>query len=419
MQEKKILYFDYWTVGIKNFKLFDDRLKSRGYQTKLLHLNSWRNIPGPAHDVIEGIDCFDIRYYNTIFLHRVLKKEKPVAVVMLNASFVTDRSIILSCKALGIRSIYLMHGALTREEFIEENIRTINQTLKWTKFKRGFQHLKGTVLNYLTSIFSFDRSYLFSSHPYKVLFKTLTDPGTYLHFPPPSFDLKPDLTLVYGLSDYGFYTKRLQLNGSAVKVVGNPDLDDYFQNIQKLGKDRVGFLKSHGIPMHLPYVTYIEEGLAEDRIWDNEDRIEFLSAINRACNEAGLHLVIKLHPRTARGPYLESFARIGNASILTSVNFPELIYHTEKCVSHYSTTLIYPMLLDKPILVPRWGKSAEVLNIYSEKEVTFVPTFDDFKRLLREVTFSYDRYTYINNLVPFRDGKTSERIANNILALVP
>ena len=38
MQRKKILYFDYWTVGIRNFKLFDEHLKARGYETKLLHL---------------------------------------------------------------------------------------------------------------------------------------------------------------------------------------------------------------------------------------------------------------------------------------------------------------------------------------------------------------------------------------------
>lgn len=419
MQERKILYFDYWTVGIKNFKLFDDHLKSRGFQTKLLHLNSWRNIPSPAHQIIEGIECYDIRYYDSTILHNILKKENPLAVIMLNASFVTDRSIILSCKALGIQSIYLMHGALTREEFIEESIKTINQTLKWAKFKRGLQHLKGTVFNYLVSIFRYKPGYVFNLHPYKVLFKTLFDPGTYLHFPPPSFDLKPDLTLVYGLADQAFYTKRLQLSKDAVKVVGNPDLDQYFQNLHQLGKDRVSFLQSLDIPTNVPYVVYIEEGLAEDRIWDNETRIEFLREINHACSDAGLHLVIKLHPRTARGPFFESFRRIKNASILTSVNFPELICHAEKCISHYSTTLIYPMLLDKPILVPRWGKSAALFNLYSSKEVTFVPTFDDLKNLIRKTDFHYDRQEYIRNLVPFRDGKTADRIANNIIALVP
>lgn len=417
MLRKKILYFDYWTVGIKNFKLFDDQLKSQGFETKLVHLNSWKNIDGPAYETIEGIACFDIKHYGTIYLHEVLKKENPLAVVMLNASFVTDRTIILSCKKLGIRSIYVMHGALTREEFIEESIKTINKSMKWAKFRRGLAHMKGAVINYLDSIFRYNSKLLLTIHPYKVLLGTLMNPGTYLHFPPPSFDLKPDLTFVYGLSDYTFYTKRLKLPEQSVKVVGNPDLDPYFQGMDKVGRDKISFLKANNIPANKPYITYIEEGLAEDKIWENEYRIRFFKQVNAACMESGFHLVIKLHPRTAGGPYCASFNDLLNVTILTRVNFPDLIYHTDKCVSHYSTTLIYAMLMDKPILVPRWGKSSELFNIYSPTEVTFAPTIGDFKKLIQQTSFHYDREEYIRNLVPYKDGKTAERIANNIIAL--
>ena len=57
MRQKKILYFDYWTVGIKNFKFFDQDLKDNGFTTKLRHLNSWRGINEPISQVIQGIDC--------------------------------------------------------------------------------------------------------------------------------------------------------------------------------------------------------------------------------------------------------------------------------------------------------------------------------------------------------------------------
>ena len=418
MQRKKILYFDYWTVGIRNFKLFDEHLKARGYETKLLHLNSWRGLKSPVQEVIQGIECYDIKYYKTIYLHEVLRKENPLSVVMLNASFVTDRTIILSCKKLGIRSVYLMHGALTREEFIEENVKGINQSLKWSKYKRGLHHFKSTVVNYLNSTFRFDRNYILRIHPYKVLLKTLVDPGTYLHFPPPAFDLTPDLTLVYGLSDFTFFVNRLQLPEHSVRIVGNPDLDQYFQQLDSLDKDKDEFLASCKISGDKPYLTYIEEGLVEDRIWDNDYRIRFLSQINEICRESGFHLVIKLHPRTATGPYLESFRQIQNATILSTVNFAKLVYHTDKCISHYSTTLIYAMLLEKPILVPRWGKSADVFNIYSNKEVTFVATLKDFRYFIQKQTFQYDRKEYIHNIVPYRDGKTAERIADYILDLV-
>lgn len=418
MRQKKILYFDYWTVGINQFKLFDHHLRSRGVETKLIHLNSWRKIEGPAHEVIQGIQCFDIRHYQTNSIHQVLKKEMPAAVVMLNLSFVTDRTIILSCRKLNIKTIYLMHGSLTREEFIDESIKSVNQSLKGTRFRRGLGHIKGTVLNYLTSTFKYNKKHIFRIHPYKVLFGTLTNPGAYLHFPPPAFDLKPDLALVYGLGDFTFYTKKLQHDENAVKVVGNPDIDQYFLRIDELGTDKELFLKTHHIPAERPYITYIEEGLVEDRIWENEYRMEFFNEINQACRESGFHLVIKLHPRTARGPYFQSFSQLEKVTVLTQVNFPQLIYWADKCVSHYSTTLIYPILLGKPILVPKWGKSAKLFNLYTEKEVTFVPSIESFKKFIQQNSFHYDRDEYIRSFVPFKDGKTAERIANYIIALM-
>ena len=418
MSEKKILYFDYWTVGINNFILFDQNLKNSGYTTKLVHLNSWREIEGPEFQQLQGVDCYDIKYYRTNLLFDVLKKEKPLAVVMLNASFITDRSIILSCKKLSIKSIYLMHGALTREEFIDESIKFINQTLKKNRIKRALKHISGTVFNYLNSIFKYDKKYIFKVHPYKVLLKTFTDPGTYLHFPPPAFDLRPDLTLVYGGLDKEFYVKRFLLLPSSVKVIGNPDLDKYFQEINNLGENEDNFRKTQGIPNHTPYITYIEEGLVEDRIWDNNYRIKFFEQISKICSEAGFHLVIKLHPRTARGPYRKSFDLLENVTVLAQVNFPKLIRFTDKCISHYSTTLIYPILLDKPILVPRWGESANLQTVYSDKEVTFINTLEEFDQAIKSNNFVYERSDYVKNFVPFKDGRTRDRIAQYILDLV-
>lgn len=418
MIKGKIVYFDYWTVGINNFKLFDTQLKNNGFETKLIHLNSWKGIQCPEYEQINGIDCYDIKYYRTNLIHKVLKAEKPTAVVMLNVSFITDRTVILSCKKIGIKSVYLMHGSLTREDFIEESIRLINQSFKRKRLQRALKHIKGTVLNYFNSIILYDKKYLFKSHAYKILWKTFTDPGTYLHFPPSSFDLIPDLALVYGIMDQEFYRKRFSNYNSVIKVVGNPDLDKYFQEIENLSKDKDAFCKAQNIPLDKPYVTYIEEGLVEDRIWENEQRIKFFQEINAICQEVGLNLVIKLHPRTAKGPYRDSFDSLEGVTVLTQVNFPKLIYFTEKCISHYSTTLVYPILLNKPILVPRWGNSAKILAIYTDKEVTFVYSMNDFKKLIKDSNLHYDRNEYINNFVPFVDGKTSERIVNYILDLI-
>ena len=188
--------------------------------------------------MIDGIDCYDIRYYNTNFIHNVLEQERPVAVVMLNSTFITDRSLILSCKKLNIKSIYLAHGALIREEFIDKSIKVFNESFKGTRLQRAIKNLRGTVLNFLVSTARFNKKILLTLHPYSVLLNTLINPGTYLFFPPPSFDLEPDLVLVYGKDDADFYLNRLQIDPCKVMIVGNPELDSFFQNSDVISQDK-------------------------------------------------------------------------------------------------------------------------------------------------------------------------------------
>jgi hypothetical protein len=413
---KKILYFDYWTVGIMNFKFIDQYLKSAGYETLLVHLGSWRQRSSKESELLYGIECRDIRYYKTNLIWKVMEREKPDAVVMLNASFITDRSLILCAKRLGIKVIYLMHGALTREEFIPESIKSVNENLKNKKIKRAVKHLRGTVVNYLYSLFKFDKSILFTKHPYKVLWKTFSDPGTYLHFPPPAFDLCPDLALVYTKANQDFYA--LKFPKAEIVVIGNPDLDNFFQNIDTLGDDRSEFLSQLHISLDKPYVVYIDEGLVEDRIWSNEYRSAFLTQIRDTCVAAGYQLVIKLHPRTARGENRQSIDMLENVTVVDRVNFPKLIYFSHKCISHYSTTLVYPMLLQKPILLPRWGKSREITPLYNPDEVTYCENVEALQAYLKMNDLTYNRENFIAEFAPFKDGKTTNRMVDAIIRAI-
>lgn len=418
MTKKKILYFDYWTLGIKNFKLFDQLLKDNGCETKLLHLNSWRGIECSDHMEIDGISCYDIKYYKTKFLYKVLKIERPTAVVMLNASFITDRTIILACKKLRIKSIFFMHGDIMREEFKETTVESINKRItQSSSIKKVFTHLTSTVFNYLYSTGQLGLSYLLRLHAYKVIVNTYVNPGNYMFFPPASFDIKPDMALVYGELDRKFLAKKFN-DDNYVKIVGNADLDDYFKKQSRLRDGKEVFFNMNHIPLNTPYVTYIEESLVEGNFWSSEYRIKFITEISTVCFEEGYNLVVKLHPHTAKGPNRDSLDQLKNVIILDQSDLTKLIYFSEICVCHFSTAMIFPILLGKPLIVPRWDESAKLLTLYSDKEVTFVPTLDAFRERIRKKDFSYDRTVYLNNHVPFRDGKTRERIAAHIMDLV-
>jgi hypothetical protein len=418
MRKGKILYFDYWTKGIKNFKLFDQQLKDIGYETKLLHLNSWRGIEDPDNQTIDGIRCFDIRYYKTNFLYKILEIERPLAVIILNSWYITDRTVIIACKKLGIKSIYVMHGDIMRDEFKESTVDAINARIKKTsRIKKISKHFTSTVANYLFSIWKYNWLYFFKPHIYKVLLKTFANPGAYMFFPPASFDIKTDMALVYGVLDRAFFENKFG-DKEYVKTVGNPDLDKFFQAEHQLGDQKKFFFEKNGIPQNRPYITYIEESFVESNFWKNEDRINFLNEISSICDEEGYNLVVKLHPLTTKGPNRSTLDDFKNVKIIEEIDFPKLVYFTEICVCHFSTALIFPMLLDKPIIVPRWGVSANLLTLYSDKEVSFVATLNDFKNRIRTKNFIYQRTEYLNNYVPFRDGRTSERIANYVMELV-
>ena len=338
-----------------------------------------------------------------------------MAVVILNSTHITDRTIILSCKNLGIHVIYLAHGSLIREEYIDKSIDAFNKSFKGIRLKKAFGHF-GTIINFLYSTFKYDKRKFITPHPYRVLLNTFINPGGYMFFPPPSYDLMPDLTLVYGKDDREFFKKRQDV--SKIKIIGNPELDNYFLQLDSISQERDEFLDSLNLPKGKKYIVYIEEGTVEEKLWSNETRLNFINQIKLVCEEVDLHLVVKLHPRAAKGPNFNSIKSIEGITVLADVNFPKLINFSEKCVSHYSTTLIYAMLLGKPILVPRWGNSKQLYKANSANEVTFVYSLSEFKEYLLNRNCHYDRQAYLDNYVPFRDGKTSIRIAQYILNLI-
>ena len=105
----KIAYFDYWTEGIQNFVPFDSMLRKRGHETLLLHIGSF-NAVHSKEEVVNGIKCRDISYYNTKMIYKMIEQEKPDIIITLNTTKLLDRVITMSCRKLKIKSIYLMHG---------------------------------------------------------------------------------------------------------------------------------------------------------------------------------------------------------------------------------------------------------------------------------------------------------------------
>lgn len=108
----KILFFDYWLKGIANFNRLMPELRRQcpDAEIKMVHVGSWKEPQKAIVNEHDGFFSYDISYYNTWSFFKVLKYEHPDVIVMLNLYYLFDKALIVFCKQLGIKTVYLAHG---------------------------------------------------------------------------------------------------------------------------------------------------------------------------------------------------------------------------------------------------------------------------------------------------------------------
>ena len=152
----KVLFFDTWTLGIGNFVPIARELKNKNVDCLLIHRGSMGAEPGrPKEEVIQGIKTRDITFYSSALIHKIFNKEKPDAIVILSSFYILDRAVILSARALGIKTFFLMPGI---REVDEEYIRTTEYETKFRKLNSIKSKLK-KIPKYLTFVIP---NYLYS-----------------------------------------------------------------------------------------------------------------------------------------------------------------------------------------------------------------------------------------------------------------
>lgn len=415
--KKKLLYFDYWPFGVHQFNHIHKRIVQNNIEVKLVHLASWNNPKTPIHEVAgDGIQTYDISYYGTNFIHRVLESEKPDAVLALNAFLLPDRALFMSCQCLGIKSIYMMHGVLPSEESMKGWAERTNTQYKEKRTKVAWKYLKNHIPNYFYSGLKKNPLFALMASPYSLLLKTFLQPGNYMLIPPPSSELIPDLALVYSKKYCKYFTEKRGFSENKVKIVGDPNLDSIF-NSSAHHQSRTDYLNSNNISTHLPLATYIEDAFVEANYdgWTQDSRVAHFKEIEECCCESGYHLVIKLHPTTARSLNVKAFGELRHSSVIEKTNLNQLIEFSDICIGHISTAINLPIVLDKPILIPRWGISKNIAKYFDSNVVTYCDSLDVFRNMLKQKTFVYDRTRYIEQEITYTDGRASDRIVNCIL----
>lgn len=421
---RKIVFFDYWTNGIRHFLPVYERLQRQGVESSMLHIGAWRDPSVANEETLHGIRCRDLRFYGND-LRRALIAEAPDVVLMLNTSYTTDRMLNRTCRSLGIRTAYMMHGIRATGENVRINARMMNQ--HWDPRKRLTKVWKYAQisLRYLREIAR--------DQPLDLLL-----PWTYAHFvqlalwPGDSFvrpwrhkDIYADAALVFANAYRSLMIEALGYPAPRVLVTGNPELDPAaaLKHDPAAASAARNLLAELGVPQEKPAAVYMEDAFVEQGIWQPEERLAELEQVAWAVNAAGYHLVIKLHP-AANEPALQAhFGGRPGITVVKRADIHLLTLGSAVVIGHISSVLMSALVLDKPILVPGWDVRVSEFDYYVGKGAA-IPARSPgmLQALLEKADYSAyfadrRRNDFIEEHITFTDGSSWDRVVGCLLAL--
>lgn len=368
---KKILYVDIWDKGYRNFTRIDDTFKKNGYTSLLVHTGSFFNNDVTAEEYKEDLLVRDICFYKTILIKKVLEVEKPDVVIILNLSFVFDRSVVNICKWNNIKLVYLSHGKLISSGFVEEEAEKLDNTIKKSLSRIVSKKNLFVLLNYLSSL-NGGKIFL---NPIKLFWGILKEPSNYLTFAKYDEELDADLVLVYTEDDRDLLVNKFGFQDKKIKIIGNPEITKFLSAPTLL---KLEFLKTLGFHQDINYLVYLDDGFANDKSISVDEWYSSLSEIVRITDSLGLMLIMKLHPRTNREEHLAFFESKNIISVI-DCDFKNLLVHSDFVVSHLSTTITYALIFNKNVFIPYWGKFAELWKNYPENVVKYCYSPLEFK----------------------------------------
>jgi len=422
--KKKVVFFDYWTKGIHNFVPLYEVLRKDGVTCQLLHLGSWRDSSIPASQVINDIECIDIVEYGED-IRRGIRSLDPSVVVMLNTTMTVDRTINRICRSLGIKTIYLMHGIKAVGEDLDEVVR--HQNMHWTLKKRMAKIPKyvSLVTNYLREIALDNPLELLAPTTYGHFAQLAISPGSTHERPWPHKDVYCDLALVYANVYRDSLVREASYPAERVKVVGNPNLDSVFRLTCGEGavEQAAALISSLGVSSGRCAVAYMEDGFVEQGLggWTEQTRLEELREIAQAVKVAGCDLIIKMHPGSNPDAVLREFNQVPHVHVVLRTDVPLMLYGCVAVIGHISTTLMIPIALGRPLIVPTWSKGLDRYSYYVGQGAAIpAKSSSDLIAILRNLHSAEEQVasslsSFIENYITFTDGRSLERIVRHVV----
>jgi len=432
----KVLFFDTWTLGIGNFVPIARELENKNVDCLFVHRGSLGAEPGrPKEEVIQGIKTRDISFYSSSLIHKIFNKEKPDAIVILSSFYILDRAVILSARALGIKTFFLMPGI---REVDEEYIRTTEYETKFKKLNsikaklaKIPKYLTFVIPNYFYSGMQNSKYFFLSLSPWKTLVELFLQPGRKILYPTPSNEIHCDKALVYASRYKRFFHEKYGYPLEQIEIVGNPSLDGAHDIINDQDKKVIfekQFREQQKIETNKPIVTYLTTPFVEAGYegWTSKVRVEQIKEFLEGCIETGFHLVVKLHPAIKDPEIYELEKNFSDITIVYACDLPSLVNISSAIIGHHSSTLLIPIALEKPLFIPRWGLMSALNDRFSGEGVAVaVKSLEQLVLSLQQLKLKHfsnivgpEKKIFFDNYISIFDGKAVERCGNLIHAQI-
>jgi len=425
----EVVFFDYWTKGIRHFLPIANALKERGVDSLLLHVGSTRDKGVPPEETIQGLRCRDIRFYGRS-LCSAIEREAPKVVLMLNMQ-TEDRILIRLCRARGIRSVFLMHGIYPIAEDYKKNSDLVDSAFGlWGRVRRIPKYIR-LIVQYVMAMWEESIIEPLRISNYIYFWWLMRSPGATYNLAWPHKDAYADKALVYAEVYRRLFVETMKYPADRVVVVGNYNLDPLFPLLNKPNAhaEARGYVEELGVPTGKPAVTYMEGGyvaVGEGALgWSVQTVIDEIREVAKAVRAAGMHLIVKLHPVTDSKPFDAEFGSVNDIFILSNADLPRLVLGSLATLGHTSSTLMIPIACGRPLLVITFNPEIEKLGYYLRqgvaKRIGTPMELTDELRSLKSKGFQpqEQRTRFIKDFITYQDGRSQSRIIDEILKLLP
>lgn len=301
-----------------------------------------------------GLDCFDIRFFNTISICSILKNLSPRIVIMFNHSFLMDRAFIKACKKCNIPTFFLQHGVQTDKQ-LKKKISVKSLIDKAKRYSRY-------VLYYL----KVDFSSFFTLNTWEFLLKA---PFVNISQVPdsPTDETHCDFAFVWGERYRKLYKK---LNGyldNKIYTIGCPDLDVLSSNMIRLGGPFKKLIFDNYYNKKNVEILYITQPLTTGNAVDMLEYQIFIDKLINICKKHKLKLYLALHPKD-NYPYQKYHD--GNLFEIVQKS-KELIPHVSLVIGHFSSLLGTALICGKPVII---------LDIFSNYTLPYIEGITNLSR---------------------------------------